>query len=368
MNVNKINELKRWMESNGVEVTYITEPSHIEYLSGFHSDPHERILALFISLDKDSFLFTPALEVEVAKDSSWTGDVYGYLDSEDPWKIIAAELKKRYPSGIKKMALEKNSLVVTRLEKMKANFPETDFSIDVTPVIERLQLIKTADEIKKLEEAGDWADVAFELGFKAIQEGRSEQEVIAEIEYGMKKRGVSHMSFDTMVLTGANGANPHGEPGLTKIQKHDFVLFDLGCLWNGYNSDATRTVSFGTPKDFDKKIYEITLEAQLAAQNFVKPGVTAAEIDKVARDIISSYGYGEYFNHRLGHGIGTTIHEFPSLVEGNDLVIEEGMCFSIEPGIYIPGKVGVRIEDCYHVTKDGALPFTHTTKELQIIE
>jgi Xaa-Pro dipeptidase len=235
-------------------------------------------------------------------------------------------------------------------------------------VIERLSLIKTEDEIKKLYEAGDWADVAFATGFQAVREGATEQEIIAEIEYHLKKRGVSQMSFDTLVLAGKNAASPHGNPGLTKVEKNDFVLFDLGVVWKGYNSDATRTIAFHEPKEFDKKIYDIVLEAQLAAHAFVKPGVKASDIDKVARDVIASSGYGEYFSHRLGHGIGTTVHEFPSIVEGNDLIIEEGMCFSIEPGIYIPEKVGVRIEDCVHVTKDGCKPFTSTTKELQILQ
>jgi Xaa-Pro dipeptidase len=369
MNKSKINELKTWMGNNDVEVAYITDPGHINYLSGFLSDPHERVLALFIPIDKEPFLFTPALEVEDAQNSTWEGDVFGYLDHEHPWDMISKLLVERNGgTAPKSIAIEKAALTVDRLEVLKANLPSTDFSKDLSSLIERLLLIKTDDEISKLIEAGDWADVAFETGFAAIREGRTEQEVIAEIEYELKKRGVSQMSFETMVLAGENAASPHGEPGLTKIKPNELVLFDLGCAWKGYMSDATRTVAYKQPTDFQRKIHDITLEAQLAAQDFVKPGVTAAEIDKVARDIISGYGYGEYFNHRLGHGIGTTVHEFPSLMEGNDLVIEEGMCFSIEPGIYIPGSVGVRIEDCYYVTKDGAKPFTKTPKELQIID
>ena len=175
------------------------------------------------------------------------------------------------------------------------------------------------------------------------------------------------MSFDTIVLAGDNAANPHGAPGERKIVPNELVLFDLGVIWKGYCSDATRTVAYQKPTALQEKIYQIVLEAQLAAQNFVRPGVTAAQIDQVARNVIEKAGYGKYFNHRLGHGIGTTVHEFPSLVEGNDLVIEEGMCFSIEPGIYIPGEVGVRIEDCVHVTHNGCESFTQTPKELQII-
>ncbi|MDR0921174.1 MAG: Xaa-Pro peptidase family protein [Lactobacillales bacterium] len=368
MNKHKLNELKQWMETNKVDCAYISDPGHIAYFSGFESDPHERVLALFIPLEAEPFLFAPALEVEDAQNSSWAYDVFGYLDSENPWKLIAEHLTKRFSGAPVTVAVEKGSLTVDRLEFMQEFFPNTDFSKDLTPLIQRLQLLKTEEEIKKLYDAGDWADVAFETGFKAIHEGATEQEIIAEIEYELKKRGVSQMSFATMVLAGKNAASPHGEPGLTKIQKHDLVLFDLGVIWNGYNSDATRTVAFKEPSEFDRKIHAITLEAQLAAQDFVRPGVTAAEVDKVARDVISSYGYGEYFNHRLGHGIGTTVHEWPSIVEGNDLVIEEGMCFSIEPGIYIPEKVGVRVEDCIHVTKTGCDSFTKTSKELLIFD
>ena len=126
----------------------------------------------------------------------------------------------------------------------------------------------------------------------------------------------------------------------------------------------TRTVAVGQPDQFKKDIYNICLEAQLTALDFIKPGVTASEVDAAARNVIEKAGYGEYFNHRLGHGIGMDVHEFPSIMEGNDMVIEEGMCFSVEPGIYIPEKVGVRIEDCGYVTKDGFEVFTHTPKEL----
>lgn len=367
MNLDKLNELKKWMFQQKVDVAYISDPGHIAYFSGFTSEPHERVLALFVPLDADPFLFTPALEVEDAQNSSWKYDVFGYLDSENPWIKIQRLLNERLRTNFKTIAIEKGQLIVERLEVMKENFPSADFSKDVTPLIQRLQVVKTKEEIQKLYDAASWADLAFETGFAALREGVTEQEIVAEIEYKLKKRGVSEMSFGTLVLAGKNAASPHGNPGLNQIVKNKLVLFDLGTVWNGYTSDATRTVAFHEPSEFDRKIYEICLEAQLKAQEFVKPGVTAAEIDTIARDVITSYGYGEYFNHRLGHGIGTTVHEFPSLVEGNDLVIEEGMCFSIEPGIYIPDKVGVRIEDCVHVTKDGCIPFTKTTKELQII-
>ncbi|OOL69441.1 peptidase M24 family protein [Enterococcus faecium] len=374
MNNVKINELRQWMAQHQVELAYISDPGHIAYFSGYESDPHERVLALFIPLEQDPFLFTPALEVEDAQNSSWAYDVRGYLDSENPWEIIGKELRARYgqPGNV---GIEKNALTVERFDAISDILTGTDSYTDLTSIIQRLQLIKTLEEKDKLIEAGKWADVAFEIGFKAVKEGVTEQAIIAEIEYQLKKQGVSQMSFDTLVLAGANAASPHGNaasphgtPGNTKISPNELVLFDLGVVWNGYCSDATRTIAYQKPTDFQEKIYNITLEAQLAAQEAVRPGVTAGELDQIARNVINSYGYGEYFNHRLGHGIGTTVHEFPSLVEGNDLVIEEGMCFSLEPGIYIPEKVGVRIEDCVYVTSDGCVPFTTTPKELLVLE
>lgn len=365
MNDKKINELNGWLKTNGADVAYISNPATIAYFSGFKSEPHERVLALFVAPGKDPFLFTPALEVEEAKNSGWSFDIIGYLDSEDPWAKICQELTSRYQ--VSSLALEKNDLSVERYEALKRFLPQTDFSLDVTPVIQKMQLTKTAAEIDTLLEAGNWADVAFEIGFAAIKEGVSEMAIVAEIEYELKKRGVSHMSFDTTVLAGVNAASPHGVPGDRKVTANELVLFDLGVVWKGYCSDATRTVAYKEPTALQRKIYDIVLEAELAAQAAVKPGITAGELDKIARDVITGYGYGDYFNHRLGHGIGTTVHEFPSLITGNDLVIGEGMCFSIEPGIYLPDQVGVRIEDCVYVTADGCVPFTKTAKELLIL-
>lgn len=367
MSIQKIDALKKWLQEHNTDIAYISDPRTIAYFSGYSSEPHERVLALFVSADHDPFLFTPALETEDAMHSGWQFPVIGYLDSEEPFKIIAKEITARFGEP-KSFAIEKANLSVGRYETLKDAFSGASFTADLTPFIQRMQVIKTEEEIDRLLEAGHWADVAFEIGRKAIKERVTEQELVAEIEYQLHRKGVQSMSFDTLVLTGKNAASPHGTPGKTPVLPKELVLFDLGVIWNGYCSDATRTVAFRQPTDFQKKIYSIVLEAQLEAQNAVKPGVTAGQLDKIARDIIESYGYGEYFNHRLGHGIGTTVHEFPSIVEGNSLILEEGMCFSIEPGIYIPNEVGVRIEDCIAVTKDGCIPFTTTPKELQIIE
>lgn len=366
MNKNKLQELKNWLKKNNSDLAYLSSPATIAYFSGFSSEPHERVLALFVSATGDPFLFTPALEVAAVKETGWPYDVIGYLDSQDPWQLIVAEITQRYPYSM--ISLEKNALALDRFEKLQELLPKTDFSLDIAPAIQKLQLKKSSEEIEKLIAAGNWADVAFEVGFNAIKEGVSELELIAEIEYQLKKRGVSHMSFDPLVLIGTNAANPHGVSGQKQVQPNELVLFDLGVLWQGYCSDATRTAAYKEPTAFQQEIYSYVLEAQLSAQAAVKPGITAGELDQIARKVITEYGYGDYFNHRLGHGIGMTVHEYPSLITGNELIIEEGMCFSLEPGIYLPGKVGVRIEDCVYVTADGCVPLTNTTKELIILE
>lgn len=354
----KISQIKSYLETEQLDVAVISDPVTIDYLTGFYSDPHERQMFLFILTDHDPLLFVPALEVERASQAV-AFKVAGYVDSENPWEKIKAALPT---TAVKRVAVEYDNLILTKYNGLRQVFDGAAFE-NLTPAINRMRLIKSADEIKKMLIAGDYADKAVQRGFEAIAAGKTETDIIAEIEFEMKKLGVE-MSFETMVLTGNNAANPHGIPGPNTLENNALLLFDLGCKTLGYCSDMTRTVAIGQPDQFKKDIYHLTLEAQQAALDMIKPGVTAHEVDRAAREVIEKAGYGVYFNHRLGHGIGMDVHEFPSIMEGNDLVIEEGMCFSVEPGIYIPGKVGVRIEDCGYVTKDGFEVFTQTSKEL----
>ncbi|GEL13763.1 pepQ protein [Lapidilactobacillus concavus DSM 17758] len=362
----KLESLQNWVQAQHLDVVYISDPNSVGYFTNFISDPHERILGLFVFADAEPFLFAPELSVGSAQKAGWSGEIHGYLDHQHPFAMIADLIKAR-TSHYAKWGLEKDSLPVQRFEAVRAEFPDATFPGNVSRFVEHMKLFKTPEEIKLMEEAGEEADLAFSIGFNAIQEGRTEQEVVAEIEYGLMKQGIMEMSFDTIVQAGANAANPHGGPEKNAIEPNQLILFDLGTAHHGYMSDASRTVAFGQLSDKQRDIYDVCLEAQLAAQDAVKPGLTAAELDKIARDIITKAGYGEYFIHRLGHGIGTSTHEFPSIMEGNEMVLEPGMCFSIEPGIYIPGFAGVRIEDCVHVTEDGCKAFTHTNKKLNHI-
>jgi Xaa-Pro dipeptidase len=361
--MSKIERISDFLNENKVDMTFITNPTTLNYLTGLAIDPHERIAGLMIFPDRQPLLFTPALEVEMAKSKTSGFEIFGYEDAQNPWEVIA----KRVNTAIKTIAVEFTDIPLAKTEALKAQFDGVSFS-NITPLIERMRLIKTADEIEKMKVAGDFADKCFEIGFAAAASrgGITETDVVAKIEFEMKRMGVNQMSFETIVLSGARAANPHGYPENIEIQENKLLLFDLGVMSGGYASDATRTISIGEAPEFDQEIHKIVLEAQLAAQDFIKPGVTAHEVDFVARDIITKAGYGEYFNHRLGHGTGMDVHEFPSIVGGNDFVIEKGMTFSNEPGIYIPGKVGVRIEDCVYVTDNGSENFTHTNKDLMV--
>jgi Xaa-Pro dipeptidase len=358
-------KLQTWMKENEIDVSFVTSSENVFYLSGYYTNPHERLLALAVFQEKEPFLVCPGMEVHDAKGTGWEHEIIGYSDIDNPWELIHKSINKRLNS-IQKVAIEKEHMNVERYEKLSQLFPKAIF-VSAEEKLRRLRMLKDAKELKIIEEACALADYAIEVGCSEIKEGKTELEILSAIEFALKKKGVKEMSFSTMVLTGANAASPHGNPGETKIQKGDLVLFDLGVVVDRYCSDITRTVAYGDINDKQKEIYDTVLRAQLAAVEASKPGVTAAEVDLTARRIIAEAGYGEYFPHRLGHGLGISVHEYPSMTETNSLVIEEGMVYTIEPGIYVPNVAGVRIEDDLYITSDGPRILTNFPKDLQII-
>ncbi|NHC42169.1 aminopeptidase P family protein [Bacillus sp. MM2020_1] len=362
----RLTKLQTWMRENDIEVSFLTSSENVFYLSGYYTNPHERLLALAVFQTDEPFLVCPGMEVHDAKRSGWEHEIIGYSDIDNPWEMILKSIHKRITS-VSKAAIEKEHMNVERFEQLSKLFPQASF-VSAEEKLRMLRMIKDAKELKIIEEACALADYAVEFGASEIKEGKTELEILNALEFALKQKGVTEMSFSTMVLTGANAASPHGNPGETKIQKGDLVLFDLGVVVDRYCSDITRTVAYGDINDKQKEIYDTVLKAQLAAIEASKPGVTAAEVDLTARRIIAEAGYGDYFPHRLGHGLGISVHEYPSLTETNNLIIEEGMVYTIEPGIYVPNVAGVRIEDDIYITADGAKVLTKFPKELQIIK
>lgn len=359
----KLDEVSKWLKEQNTEVCFLTSSENVFYLSGFFSDPHERLLGLAIFQNAEPFLICPGMEVNEAKNAGWKYEIIGYSDIDQPWELVHTAIKNRIDS-VTTVAIEKEHMNVERYETVTALFGSAQF-ISAEEKLRQLRMIKSDNEITKLRQAAELADFAIGIGMEEISEGKTELEVLAAIEYALKKKGVSQMSFSTMVLTGANAAAPHGTPGGTKIQKGDLVLFDLGVVVDGYCSDITRTIAYGEISEKQAEIYHTVLKAQLAAIEAIKPGVACSALDLKARGIISGAGYGEYFPHRLGHGLGISIHEYPSVTEKNPLVLQEGMVFTVEPGIYVPNVAGVRIEDDVLVTADGYELLTKFPKELQ---
>lgn len=362
--MSKVQEIQNYLQKNQIDAAFVTTPDNVFYVSGFKSNPHERLLGVMIFKEAEPFLICPQMEIPDAKAAGWSYEVIGHQDTDNAMDILAQAIIARNVNPLT-FAIEKAQLIVERLEALQQSFPQATF-VRLDEKINAMRVIKDEDELNKLRKAAQLADYAIEVGCKEIAEGKTEMEILTAIESAIQEKGCK-MSFETMVLSGPKSASPHGKPGARKVEKGDMILFDLGVIYDGYCSDITRTVAFGEPSEAQKAIYNAVLAANSNAIAAVKPGVRAMDLDKIARDTITHAGYGEYFTHRLGHGLGISVHEFPSVTGANDMVMEEGMVFTIEPGVYKSDVTGVRIEDDVVVTKDGVEVLTKFPKDLIVL-
>ena len=267
--------------------------------------------------------------------------------------------------GITKLGFEQDTLTFASYKQYEQKC-EAEL-VPISGVIEKLRLIKSSAEIKILKEAAKIADAAFEHITSYIRAGITELDVSNELEFFMRKQGATSSSFDIIVASGHRSALPHGVASDKVIEKGDLVTLDFGAYYNGYVSDITRTVAVGQPTNQLKEIYDIVLEAQLRGMAGLKAGITGRQADALTRDYITEKGYGPNFGHSTGHGIGLEVHEGPGLSFKSDIVLEPGMVVTCEPGIYIPGIGGVRIEDDTIITNEGNESLTHSPKELIIL-
>lgn len=361
----RIEKVSKWIQQEEIDFAFINTVPNIFYLSGVTCRPYERLFGVLIFQNNDPVLICPQLEAEHVKNSMWNYEVISYTDNEDPWKMIYENITRK---GVKPMqfAVEKEGLSYFRVEKLQSLFPSANVA-SIDEKIMFLRLIKDKNEIQLMSESAKWADFAIEIGLGALKEGRTELEVVAFIEYEQKKKGIKEMPSPPIVLFGENSSLPHGSSGNNRLKKGDFVMFDLGVKWEGYSSDITRTFIFGSGDSQQKEIYDIVLEANLKAIKNCQPGAIIGEVDKISRKIIEEAGYGKFYPHRVGHGIGLEGHESPSMNSFNTDRLIEGMIFTIEPGIYIPNVGGVRIEDEVVITEKGPELLTKHPKELRII-
>ncbi|TMN21169.1 aminopeptidase P family protein [Lentibacillus cibarius] len=362
----RLDTLLKELKEHDLESMLVTSAANFYYLSNYYTNPHERLIAVYISLHHDPLLILPAMEQEDAKHAGWKYEMIAYSDGEDPLKLFHQYLI-RNDSIPQSIAVERNHLTMERFAQVQTVLPQASVS-DAQDILAHLRVIKSSQEYALLREAAALADFGVETGVKAIKEGVSELEIIAKIEYEMKKQGVQQMSFSTMALSGTKTASPHGTPSLKTIENGDLVLFDLGVVYGGYCSDTTRTVAYKSITPEQQKIYQTVLEAETKAIDASIIGTAVGDIDLAARSHIEQAEYGNYFTHRIGHGLGIETHEYPSMHSRNKLPLAPGMCYTIEPGIYVPGKGGVRIEDMIFMTDEGAETLTKFPKDLQIVE
>ncbi|PIC87406.1 peptidase M24 family protein [Sporosarcina sp. P20a] len=360
-----IQKVQDFLEKHNIDAALITNPDNIFYLTDFRSDPHERLLAVVVFKEADPFIICPAMEVADVKAIGWQYDAIGYKDTDNAFEFLDQAITERI-STCSLLAIEKEHLTVDRFEILQERFPALQFA-KLDDELANNRLIKNDVELQHLRKAAELADYAIEVGCNEIAEGKTELEIVQAVEQAVKQKGAEKMSFDTIIVSGTKTASPHGIPGDKRIEKGDFILFDLGVVYKGYCSDITRTIAFGEPTEEKRKIYETVKKAQQAAIDVVRPGTLAREVDHAARSIIEEAGYGKLFPHRIGHGLGISVHEFPSLTGTNDMPLQEGMVFTIEPGIYDPAITGVRIEDDLYVTKDGVEVLTKFPKDLKIV-
>ena len=351
----KLEKLRSAFSETGIDGILITSPYNRRYISNFTGTAG----VVLINAEKALFI-TDFRYTEQAAEQCQGFEIIK-LSGSFP-EEIALQVKKL---GIKKLGFEEDFLTYSSF-KVYEKEVEAEL-VPISGVVEKLRLIKTDAEIKILKVAADIADAAFKHILDFIRPGKTELEVSNELEFFMRKAGATSSSFDTIVASGHRSALPHGVASEKIIEAGDIVTMDYGCYYNGYVSDITRTIAVGKPDAKLKEIYEIVYEAQLRGMAGFKPGITGKEADAITRDYITEKGYGEYFGHSTGHGIGLEIHEGPGLSMRSNIILEPGMVVTCEPGIYIPGLGGVRIEDDTLITNTHNEALTHSTKELIIL-
>lgn len=342
----------------GQDLLLVSPSADLVYLIGYAGHASERPTMLAIPAQGRALLLMPELEaprLSVLDDV----DVIAYDETEDPIARLAEAL-----GSVPKSVAISDEAWASVLLRLQMRWPSTRFW-PATPLLRELRMRKSAHEIEAMERAGRVDDEVFDVLRSTSVEGRSEREVGRMLEDMLRDRGLTDVW--QIVASGPNSASPHHFSGDRIIAQGDAVVLDYGGALDSYQADITRTLHVGTPSDVYVHVYEIVRQAQEAGVAASGPGVRAEDVDRATRSVIDAGGYGDFFIHRSGHGIGLSVHEEPYVVAGNELTLEPGMTFSVEPGVYLPGRFGVRIEDIVAVTEEGARRLNHATRELVIL-
>lgn len=341
---------------DGIDGALIMSPKNRRYLTGVKSSAGTVVIT-----KKSAYFIIDFRYIEMAKATVKNAEVI--QQKQDLHAQIGEIFEK---DGVTRVGFESNFVTVEVLGSYKNKLEKYEFveNSEVSNILQNLRSIKSEEELGYIRKAQQITDSTFEHMLTYIKKGMSELEIVLELEYTLKKLGADGLAFDSIVVSGEQGCQPHGVPSEKILQEGDLLTMDFGALYNGYCSDMTRTVAIGEISDEQRKIYDTVLMAQLKALDFIKSGVLGQEVDKIARDYIYESGYEGYFGHGLGHSLGLDIHEFPSCSAMGKKALKENMLMTVEPGIYIPGKCGVRIEDLVIITENGCEILTKSPKHL----
>jgi len=338
----------------GIDALLVTKPQNVRYVTGFSGSTG----ACLVRKDGSGvFVTDPRYDVQAAE------EVEGFqvVVTRDP--ALKEAGKRAADEGIGSLGIEGAHMTVLARKELAEVAPDARM-VETDRVIEHVRSIKEESEIDLIRQAASIADAALEAVLPVIAEGVAELDIAIELEYQMRKLGGEKVGFDTIVASGPRAAMAHGVAGRRRLQPGDPVVMDFGCFYGGYTSDMTRTVFVGTPSPEMRRVYEVVLRAQTATCETLKAGMTGKEADAVARSIIEEAGYGDRFGHGLGHGVGLEVHEYPLVSSRNERPMHASSVVSVEPGIYLPGLGGVRIEDLVVIRPGGIENLTSSSKEL----
>ena len=342
------------IEAAGIDVLLVTDLVNVGYLTGFSGSNGIAVIGPRTRAFVTDFRYVEQAAEEVHPSFARLRAALDLLDS----------LSETLPDGTLRLGFEEAHMSVRQHRRLRELLPERVELIGTAGIVEGLRAVKEPEEIERIRAATVLADAAFERLIREGLVGRTERELVMALEYDMRERGAQRPSFETIVAAGPHGALPHAQPREVPIKTGQLVVIDWGAELDGYCSDCTRTVAAGDPGSEAREIYELVLEAQLAALAAVRADEAGRAVDAVAREIITAAGHGEHFGHGLGHGVGRDVHEAPRLSQRSDDELRAGNIVTIEPGVYLPGQFGVRIEDLVAVTDDGCEILTAVPKRL----
>ena len=359
----RIGTIRNLMEAKGLDSVCLSPGANLYYLTAFATEAFERLTVAFIPKANEPVLVVPKLDEQKALQHAAVENVIGFGDTEDPVAVLRTTLEKLHLEtatvGVEDhMPFRTYSQLIEAAPNLRA--------MRASGILFQMRLRKSSEEVELLKRAGAIVDQGVKAAVETISAGITELEAASKVEYNLKKLGGEKVPF-CVVLGGPNSALPHGSPSERQFRQGDLVVMDFSTTYHGYFADVTRMVSIGQPNSRQMEVFETVLSAEQSAVENVKAGKAAGEIDAVARGIIRGRGFGQYFVHRTGHGLGLEVHEKPEIVEGSKEILEPGMVFTVEPGIYLPGDFGARIEDDVVVTASGFELLTKSPRTLVVV-